>query len=345
MPVLPPVPDCEGPKLHPYQPDGTPEISFLELIGQGAHGNVFKVQIDGKILALKVFKYQHVDSDWLTMADDEWEKVDTELLTAQWHPFHAECRAYARLKEAKKEDLAIRCYGYLHLTEEQKKEVEDRFGIGSWWDDDYNLFRQDPDPVVQQFFQRESSRPLRATVKDFIHSDVPFGPQHATKMLKDLRQLHRCGIVVWDVKEDAYIDGKLVDFSKAVVSPHMKFDTRLSLRTDLDREARDAVFSDLSGLYVMFKDWNEEHEDGPHITCHPLPTRSRLRGGRLSQEELIARCFNPRVVDWQKFSRRSVGFAAVGAKKATSRNSRTTGRKPNGVLKQKAPTKSKRTRS
>lgn len=344
MPALPPVPDCEGPKLHPYQPEGAPEISFLELIGQGAHGKVFKVQIDGKILALKVFNLQFVDAAWLTADEEEWDKVDEELLTAQWHPFHAECRAYARLKEAKKEHLAVRCHGYLCLTEGQKQELKDRFAIGSWWNDEtYDLDR--PDAALQLEFQQESRRPLRAIVKDFIHGDVPFSPQHASGMIRDLHQLHRCGIVVWDLKEDAYLDGKLVDFSKAVVVPHMMFDKRL--RIDLDILARDAVYADLSYLGSLFDEWNDEHEDGPQITCRPLlegPLVRRLRRGPLTEEEKVARSFNPRNIDWQKYSRRSGGFTTVEAKRKTARKSDAVGKKPNGVRKQQAPARSKRTR-
>ena len=37
------------------------------------------------------------------------DQVDEELLKSQWQPFNANCRKYARLKEAKVEDLAIMC--------------------------------------------------------------------------------------------------------------------------------------------------------------------------------------------------------------------------------------------
>lgn len=105
-----PVPNREGPRLHPYNPNGTPEIEYIDEIGKGAHAHVFKVEIDGKTFALKVFKNQLVDADWVTPHTEEFDNVDTELLTAQWHPFNAECCAYARLKEAEKEHLVVRCH-------------------------------------------------------------------------------------------------------------------------------------------------------------------------------------------------------------------------------------------
>lgn len=305
MPDLPPIPDCDGPQLQPYQSSGTPEITFLEEIGKGAHGHVFKVQIDGHIFALKVFNYQLIDSDWITIDPEEAPKIDEQmvkLLTAQWHPFNAECRAYARLKEVDAEHVAVRCYGYLVLSEAQTKELEDRFGIKSWWSDDYDLDTSNPD--YQQEFEQEARRGLYAIVKDVIDGDVPFGPEHAPMMASDLHHLHRVGIMVHDMKEDAYVAGKLVDFSKAIVVPHVWFDPRL--RGDPNRRARGEVYEDLARLLSFFREWNEEHGDRPAIKCNPFEeiesAVSRLRRGPLTWQEYMARCFNPRRIKWQKFS-------------------------------------------
>ncbi|KAJ4412865.1 hypothetical protein N0V82_008716 [Gnomoniopsis sp. IMI 355080] len=340
---LPPLPDCEGPQLHPYQSSGTPEITFLEEIGVGAHGHVFKVRIEGKIFALKVFHYQLPDSDWLTMDPDEVHKIDEKmesLLTAQWHPFNAECRAYGRLKETKKEHLAARCYGYLVLSEEQKKHLEDRFGVNSWWSEDYHpdryceVYHQE----LQQKKAQEERRGLHAMIKEFVHGDAPFGPEHARMMLSDLHQLHRVGIVVYDLKEDAYVAGKLVDFSKAVVVPHIKFDVRL--RVNLDDVARSAVCDDLGSLLYLFNEWNEEHEGCPPIECDPFKEMenavSRLRRGPLdpmNRKEYIDRCFNPRKIKWR---------TPVPKGRAADRKSANPGTRPKGVSKRKANSKSRK---
>lgn len=348
MPTLSPLPDCEGPKLHPYKADGTPNISFLDLIGQGAHGFVFKVEIDGRIFALKVFKRLIVYHDWLTANEELWDKVDLPLLTAQWRPFHAECRAYARLKEAQKEHLAARCYGYVQLTDAQKKELETRFAIDYWWGEDDDLENLDNwDPASQQLARQEEQRPLHGIIKEFIQHDSPFGPQHAYRMLSDLRQLHRCGIVVWDVNEDAYANGKLVDFSKAVVAPHTLFDQCLysNSETELDKQAKEAVYTDLSSLGSRFEDWNDEHEGGPQIACRPLeegPLSYTLRGAPQTKEDRVKRCFNPRKVDWKKFSKRSRASDVAGAEPMVAAKQKTSGKKTNGVSKRKVSAARKR---
>lgn len=296
MADLPLVPDCEGPRLHPYNRKGTDEIEFIDEVGHGAHAHVFKVRIDGKIYALKVFLNQLVTADWVTPRPDEWDNIDNELLTAQWHPFNAECRAYARLKEARKEHLAVRCHGYTLLTDAQEKELADRFGIQSWWDEDYDIEPSDP--------QYDQGR-RRAIVKDFVQSDQPFGHKDAPRMIRDLKQLHRLGIVVHDLNEDAYVGGKLTDFSKAITVPHIMFDVPLG--RDLDYIGRSEVHGDLSLLGGRFDDWNEDHEDDPQILCRPLPNirfQERLRQGRKTERDIILSCLNPRDINWRKFSAR-----------------------------------------
>lgn len=52
---LVPLPRCDGPKLKPF-PFGGPQqdIEFLEYMGAGMHGVVYKVRIMGSIYALKL---------------------------------------------------------------------------------------------------------------------------------------------------------------------------------------------------------------------------------------------------------------------------------------------------
>lgn len=342
---LPPVPDCEGPKLRPYQSHGTPEITFLNQIGKGAHGHVFKVQIDGNVFALKVFNFQIPDTDWLTMDEEEVSKIDQKmlrLLGAQWHPFHAECRAYGRLKEARKEHLAVRCHGYIRVTDQQKKEVEGRFGIKTWWGDVYGLDTDDPE--AQEEFRREERHGLYAIVKDFVEGDVPFGPEHAPMMVSNIRQLHRLGIMMHDLKEDAYVAGELIDFSKALVVPHVRFDPRF--RWNPDDRARSEVHEDLAILLWMFREWNEEHEGSPPITCDPFKDMedavSRLRRGPLTPDEYLKRAFNPLKIRWRRFSPHSANTAPT--RSPMTRTSGKAGTKPTGVSKRKASSKNLKTR-
>lgn len=49
------LPNVEGPKLMPFIPDGSPyDLEFLEFIGGGEHGYVWKVSINGEVYALKM---------------------------------------------------------------------------------------------------------------------------------------------------------------------------------------------------------------------------------------------------------------------------------------------------
>jgi hypothetical protein len=60
---LPPMPMCDGPKLDAFDFDGPQEITFLEEVGVGLHGVVYKVEIHGKIYALKLVRQFCVESN------------------------------------------------------------------------------------------------------------------------------------------------------------------------------------------------------------------------------------------------------------------------------------------
>lgn len=62
--------------------------------------------------------------------------------------------------------------------------------------------------------------PVRAIVKEFVPNATPFRPEHVSSMWSDLESLHELGILVRDVKVFNYLDGKLVDFSRAWTVPH-----------------------------------------------------------------------------------------------------------------------------
>lgn len=49
-----PLPQCDGPKLKPFNFQGPQKIEFLEYLGEGLHAHVFKVKILGHIYALKL---------------------------------------------------------------------------------------------------------------------------------------------------------------------------------------------------------------------------------------------------------------------------------------------------
>ena len=54
MPQLKPLPDCEGPKLESFIDDITTcDFKILGMLGTGAHSQVWKAEINGKVYAIK----------------------------------------------------------------------------------------------------------------------------------------------------------------------------------------------------------------------------------------------------------------------------------------------------
>ena len=71
------------------------------------------------------------------------------------HPFNCESRAYARLKEVGKENVAVPCYGYIVLSEEQREDLRQK-DLGHDWEMDWG------------FYGKYKERPFRALVKQFL---------------------------------------------------------------------------------------------------------------------------------------------------------------------------------
>ncbi|ETS81993.1 hypothetical protein PFICI_06995 [Pestalotiopsis fici W106-1] len=224
---LPPIP---GPRLRPYKsPDGivTPHIEFIQELGQGLHSIVWKVKMNGKAFALKLFKRMSV-SDNMYRADMpgsgkmDYFGLDWDTITYQCLPFFSECRVYGRLKETRNEDLAVKCYGYLILDESysesmRKAGIKERCLI----DDDY--FWQWPEEDAPP-----SPYPARALVKELMDPEVTFLPGDVARMKRDLVRLHRIGIVQGDIKQDAYLNARLTDFSRSRTVPHFLLDKALA---------------------------------------------------------------------------------------------------------------------
>ncbi|KAF7541810.1 hypothetical protein G7054_g195 [Neopestalotiopsis clavispora] len=233
---LPPAP---GPKLGPFQSPhgntGPPRIEFLKELGQGEYSVVWKVTIDGALFALKLFKrgtwFQNLDPGERPLEEAiEKLKLDDEKLTYQCHAFFSECRAYGRLKETKSEHIAAKCYGYLILDRSYAKLIREA-GIRKrhlidddfWmeWKGDHEEGLWDDEVENWPF---PSPYPVKAIVKELMDPATTFLPKQIPRMLRDLQRLHRIGIVHGDIKEDAYVGGRLVDFSRAKTVPHFLLD-------------------------------------------------------------------------------------------------------------------------
>jgi len=155
-------------------------------------------------------------------------------LREQATSFNAECRAYGRLKEFGKEQLAVKAHGYLRLfitpefQEQWELAVATRYAGEQFWINKH----KNASRVLG--IEDDPSQPVYAIVKDYIpdHRDTGGDPtreremkqrqiKHIPQMLRNLHWLHRCGIVVRDLKEQQYYEGQIVDFSHAWTVPHI----------------------------------------------------------------------------------------------------------------------------
>ncbi|KIL93297.1 pectate lyase c [Fusarium avenaceum] len=138
-----------------------------------------------------------------------------------WHfsPFDNEARAFGRLQEMGCQHLAVKAHGYTCLTVA---------------DIDNKLQSSDSDLRMSQFEDGPYSDAihLHGIVKDWVemaeHPDenkrerwdwISQEPKFP-RMLEDLHELHRIGIVLRDVSARQYVNGILVDLSLAATVPH-----------------------------------------------------------------------------------------------------------------------------
>ncbi|KAK3937259.1 kinetochore Sim4 complex subunit FTA2-domain-containing protein [Diplogelasinospora grovesii] len=212
-----PLPRAPGPKLAAFMNKAYhADIEFIEELGGGrtaADSRVWKVNIDGSgPYALKLFYF--VGSRYLRR--DLAAPLNRPLPSDNdyfdyFDPFHCECRAYGRLKEAESENLAVRALGYLFLTADQEAQVSNE--IEAYVNSDEIWERTD----------EHDGAPIRAIVKELVEGD-PFQPEHVSVMWDDLERLHELGILVRDVRILNYINGKLIDFSRAWTAPTPAFE-------------------------------------------------------------------------------------------------------------------------
>ncbi|RSM15066.1 hypothetical protein CDV31_005146 [Fusarium ambrosium] len=244
MPTLKPLPDCEGPKLECFTDDLLAhDFKFLAIAGVGTHGVTVKAEIDGKLYAIKIFFSEgttepcahlcplHEDpyEDGLGYNHKErygWSDSLIEKLVLYATSFNSECRVFGRLKEVGREDLAVRAHGYIPVYLNDR--VEEQFK---------NALDNSPllgDTSGAQLMNHANpEEPLMAIVKDWVPGEEPahdeitnkegewLRPTKFPKMLRDLKELHKFGIVVRDIKAQQYINGTLVDFSHAWTIPHV----------------------------------------------------------------------------------------------------------------------------
>ncbi|KAK8097777.1 uncharacterized protein PG998_013263 [Apiospora kogelbergensis] len=257
MEPLPPIP---GPRLPQFKGRGGPlDIEFIKYLGSGVHAHVWKVRIDGDIYALKMFRF----GDNFTPASFFHVKLTPEEEVLYMHPFNCEARAYARLQEADQEHLAIPCYGYLLLDQEQQLRLREKDTTCDWTQDWY------------YYHDLHAGRPIQALVKKFIEYDhvgarerghnsnirritrAFDSPRVARELLNNMVTLHRIGILHRDINNSNVAQGRFLDFSTSWTKPHPCLDTNQI--ESVDDPYDQLGITDAYDVDLMIGHWNRFH--------------------------------------------------------------------------------------
>ncbi|KAF4945631.1 hypothetical protein FSARC_14400 [Fusarium sarcochroum] len=264
--AVPELPPCEGPKLNVFEHHKSP-IQWLERLDEdedvtSSQGYVFRALIRGREYAIKIFKFfdpMSTEHFWGPALGE-----DTSLDTAAYYtdPFYAECRAYGRIREAKKKkdpkaDIAVPCHGFFFLRPKDQEALENL-------DIDLGLDDVDLD------YQRSTIGGLRARaiVKDVASSDSGVSSKTIRKILIKVISMNKAGIYNMDIRIDNFRDEKLVDFGSSWTEPHALLDS-LSADAALESKIADRV---------MFEQMVEEEEikvKGGVKALHPMRLRSQ----------------------------------------------------------------------
>jgi hypothetical protein len=123
-------------------------------------------------------------------------------------PFNCECRAFGRLKEEGREDLAVKTYGDLLLTSKQETILTKRVlgwdsDDGSYEDEAYTIAGRNGNNTWGRFEQHRQL-PIRAIVKELV-DDKPFEAAQLLQLWPELEELHKLGILVGDVHGGNYL--------------------------------------------------------------------------------------------------------------------------------------------
>ncbi|AEO64203.1 51201625-949d-47d4-967e-f4f2a0cb2345 [Thermothielavioides terrestris] len=235
-----PLPQVPGPKLGPFTPTAHADIEFIQELGNPSlnkDSRVWKVRINqsGPDFALKLFYFSSADYLADTAAGGlTCTLANPQLYIDYFDAFSCECRAYGRLKDENREDLAVRAHGYLFLTQEQEATISKKI-LGATYKPDHDEAELDGRKLWNRC-EEHRHLPIRAIVKDLATDPDPLWPAALPGMWSDVKDLHRLGILVRDITVFNYIGAKLVDFSRAWTWPHPAFVHLNSYYLDKERK-------------------------------------------------------------------------------------------------------------
>ncbi|KAF9767152.1 hypothetical protein IL306_000328 [Fusarium sp. DS 682] len=233
MPPLKPLLDCEGPKLEPFEHDlEADDVEFLKILeleeDQCTHSTIVKTKIGDKIYAIKFFIWgedNYLKHPYTEVYGDN-ENLHMRCCRGfdyYFTPFESECRAFGRLKEVGREDLAVKVHGYvaIRLTDIIRQKLQ-----AAW------ARMSDPPKKLEWIFEMGDGNPTMGIVKDLVE-EVEYDDldnidlyrevvqvRHFPRMLEGVHDLHKHGIVVRDLYHKQYVNGTLIDLSFASTVPH-----------------------------------------------------------------------------------------------------------------------------
>lgn len=236
-------------------------------------------------------------------------------------PFSCECRAFARLQESGHEELAIRCFGYI-LVNEEEKEMVDRFKVN--FDSQlWGCFEEYKGRQRARFLGKRTGRqpPLRGIVKAFGQADPTLKLSVVKKLFRAIVRLHQLGIVGLDVADRQLVDGKMADLSQALTSPNFIMTPELNPFLSSEEVAflENETFRYCRSDFARYEDaiwaWNDEHEDAKDRLWIQAFSEHQYNLRKVpSRDDRPYTFADPRLYDWKKSSLASESADAAMAR-------------------------------
>lgn len=291
-----PLPRIRGPKLGPLRGTAEADLEFIRYVGSetDVDSKVWKVRLDDKYYALKIFTFHHweelkdTSGPWVLPPKFDPQKrppLTPQDYTDYLDPFNNECRAYGRLKQEDREDIAVLAHGYILLTAEQEQHVTKACGK-EYIDPETQTAEELDGQGLWGRWEWHRHERLRAILKDFVDEQTSdFEKSQIPQIYEDIETLHSLGILIRDIHPGNYMGGKIIDFSRSWTMYHPYLDR--TSRKGLCKLRVDEVKSFLN----MVVAWGNVHET--EIT---LPEKLAEWAGS------VEGCgVDPREYDWEKW--------------------------------------------
>lgn len=158
--------------------------------------------------------------------------------------------------------------------------------------DGYVDWENHPEPLYCSglFTRMEAHRhePLRAIVKDYVESPEPWSASQVPQMYADLEELHMLGILVRDIHQGNYLEGRLIEFSMAWTMYHICLDRATPAGI---KEMRFMEPYKFENMIDQWAHWHQEEVEKPegHLNWHS------------NKEEDFG--VDPRLYDWHKWEK------------------------------------------